>query len=38
MLFLDSGLRLSELAGLQVTDVDPRDRIVFVDGKASRRG
>jgi site-specific recombinase XerC len=37
MLFLDGGLRLSELAGLQVTDVDLRDRIVFVVGKASRR-
>ena len=37
MLFLDGGLRLSELAGLQVADVDLRDRIVFVAGKASRR-
>jgi site-specific recombinase XerC len=37
MLFLDGGLRLSELAGLQVADVDPRDRIVYVVGKASRR-
>jgi integrase len=37
MLFLDGGLRLSELAGLQVTDVDLRDRIVYVIGKASRR-
>ena len=36
-LFLDGGLRLSELAGLQVADVDLRDRIVFVAGKASRR-
>jgi site-specific recombinase XerD len=36
MLFLDGGLRLSELAGLQVADVDLRDRIVFVAGKASR--
>lgn len=33
----DGGLRLSELAGLQVADVDLRDRIVFVAGKASRR-
>jgi site-specific recombinase XerC len=37
MLFLDGGLRLSELAGLQVADVDLRDRIVYVMGKASRR-
>jgi len=37
MLFLDGGLRLSELADLQVADVDVRDRIVYVAGKASRR-
>jgi site-specific recombinase XerD len=37
MLFLDGGLRLSELAGLQVADADLRDRIVYVVGKASRR-
>jgi site-specific recombinase XerD len=37
MLLLDAGLRLSELAGLQVADVDLRDRIVYVVGKASRR-
>jgi hypothetical protein len=37
MLFLDGGLRLSELAGLQVADVDLRDRIVFVAGNPSRR-
>jgi site-specific recombinase XerD len=37
MLFLDGGLRLSELADLQVADVDLRDRIVYVAGKASRR-
>jgi site-specific recombinase XerC len=37
MLFLDGGLRLSEPAGLQVADVDLRDRIVYVAGKASRR-
>ena len=37
MLFLDGGLRLSELAGLGVANVDLRDRIVFVAGKASRR-
>ena len=33
MLLLDGGLRLSELAGLQVADVDLRDRIVFVAGR-----
>jgi site-specific recombinase XerD len=37
MVLLDGGLRLSELAGLQVTAVDLRDRMVFVEGKASRR-
>ena len=37
IMFLDGGLRLSELAGLQVADVDLRDRIVFVACKASRR-
>src|SRR5574341_337666 len=37
MVFLDGGLRLSELAGLQVDGVDLRDRLVFVEGKASRR-
>jgi site-specific recombinase XerC len=37
LLFLDGGLRLSEMAGLQVADVDLRDRIVYVVGKASRR-
>jgi integrase/recombinase XerC len=37
VLFLDGGLRLSELADLQVADVDLRDRIVFVAGKGSRR-
>jgi site-specific recombinase XerC len=37
MLLLDGGLRLSELAGLQAADVDLRDRIVYVVGKASRR-
>jgi site-specific recombinase XerD len=37
MLFHDGGLRLSELAGLQVADVDLPDRIVYVVGKASRR-
>jgi integrase/recombinase XerC len=37
MLFSDGGLRLSKLAGLQVADVDLRDRILYVVGKASRR-
>ena len=37
LLFADAGLRLSELAGLQVSDVDLRDRVVFVRGKGSRR-
>jgi integrase len=34
---MDGGLRPSELADLRVADVDLRDRIVFVAGKASRR-
>jgi site-specific recombinase XerC len=33
MLFLDGGLRLSELADLRVADVDLRDRIVYVAGR-----
>jgi site-specific recombinase XerD len=37
MVLLDGGLRLSELAGLQTSDVDLRGRMVFVKGKASRR-
>lgn len=36
-LFADAGLRLAELTGLGVGDVDLRDRIVFVEGKGSRR-
>lgn len=36
-LFLDCGLRLAELAGLTVDDVDLRDRIVYVAGKGSNR-
>jgi len=36
-LFIDGGLRRSELAGLQVTDIDIRDRMIFVEGKGSRR-
>ncbi len=35
-LFLDTGLRLSELAGLQVSDVDLDDRMVTVLGKGRR--
>jgi integrase/recombinase XerC len=37
LLFLDGGLRLAELAGLQLEDVDLVDRLVFVSGKGSRR-
>jgi site-specific recombinase XerD len=37
LLFLDGGLRLSELAGLRTDDVDLVDRIVYVTGKGSRR-
>jgi site-specific recombinase XerC len=37
LLFLDGGLRLAELAGLELGDVDLADRIVFVAGKGSRR-
>lgn len=36
-LFVDGGLRLAELTGLAVTDVDIRDRLVFVIGKGSNR-
>lgn len=36
-LFADGGLRLSELAGLSVGDVDVRERIVYVAGKGSNR-
>jgi len=36
MLFLDGGLRLSELAGLQVTDVDLRDRVATRRPRRSR--
>jgi site-specific recombinase XerC len=37
LLFADAGLRLGELAGLTVTDVDATGRIVQVAGKGSRR-
>jgi site-specific recombinase XerD len=36
-LFADGGLRLSELAGLGVGDVDVRERMVYVSGKGTRR-
>jgi integrase len=37
LLFLDGGLRVAELAGLRVADVDLADRLVYVQGNASRR-
>jgi site-specific recombinase XerC len=37
LLFVDGGLRLAELAGLQLEDVDLVDRIVYVQGKGTRR-
>lgn len=37
LLFIDGGLRASELAALAVDDVDVRDRIVYVEGKGSNR-
>jgi site-specific recombinase XerD len=36
-LFADGGLRLAELAGLTVADVDLHERMVYVTGKGSRR-
>jgi site-specific recombinase XerD len=36
-LFADGGLRLAELAGLTVADIDLRERMVYVTGKGSRR-
>jgi len=36
-LLADGGLRLAELAGLTVTDVDLRERYVYVTGKGTRR-
>jgi len=36
-LFVDGGLRLAELAGLGVDDVDIRERVVYVAGKGSNR-
>jgi integrase len=37
MVFADGGLRLAEVTGLQVADIDLRDRILFVIGKGSNR-
>lgn len=37
MILADGGLRLSELAGLGVDDVDIRDRVLFVIGKGTNR-
>lgn len=37
MLFADGGLRLAELHGLAVADVDVAQRIVYVEGKGSNR-
>jgi site-specific recombinase XerD len=37
LLFLDAGLRLAELSGLALEDVDIRDRTVTVAGKGSNR-
>lgn len=36
-LFVDGGLRLAEMAGLRLDDVDTRDRLLFVEGKGSNR-
>lgn len=36
-IFADGGLRLAELADLELDDVDLRDRILFVTGKGTRR-
>jgi site-specific recombinase XerD len=38
LLLVDGGLRLAELAGLQLEDVDLLDRVAFVVGKGTRRG
>lgn len=37
LLFVDGGLRIAEMAGLQLVDVDLGDRIVYVSGKGSNR-
>jgi site-specific recombinase XerD len=36
-LFADGGLRLAELSGLAVGDVDLRERLIYVKGKGTRR-
>lgn len=36
-LFLDGGVRLAELSGIKVEDVDLRERLVIVWGKGTRR-
>lgn len=36
-LFVDGGLRLAELAGLKVDEVDIRERMVYVAGKGTNR-
>jgi site-specific recombinase XerD len=37
LVFLDCGLRLAELGGLQVEGVDLRERVLLVEGKGSNR-
>jgi site-specific recombinase XerD len=37
MILLDAGLRLAEISGLTVDDVDIRERMVFVEGKGTNR-
>jgi integrase/recombinase XerC len=37
MVFVDGGLRLAEVQGLPLAAVDPRDRMLFVEGKGSNR-
>lgn len=37
MVFVDGGLRMAEVEGLPLTAVDPRDRMLFVEGKGSNR-
>ncbi len=37
LVFLDGGLRISELQGLDTSDVDIPERMVFVAGKGTRR-
>lgn len=35
--FIDAGLRLAEVTGLTVDDIDIRDRVIYVTGKGSNR-